>query len=111
LCEDARSALVAHDWPGNILELRNVLQRAVILTDGDIIEVRHVSLRSRPCTDAQPVRQTLSDMERSAIERALHEAAGNKTKAARRLGLTRTQLYGRLRRYGLEDSPSVGALP
>jgi transcriptional regulator with PAS, ATPase and Fis domain len=110
LCDDARKGLLAHDWPGNIRELRNAIERAVILSDGNVIEVRHLSLRSRPCTRAQPIGSTLSDMERSAIERALHEAGGNKAQAARRLGLSRTQLYGRLRRYGLEDPPSIGTL-
>ena len=111
LRDDAVDALLAHDWPGNVRELRNVLERATILADGEI-EVRHLSLRSRttqapqPCDPGWlPPPSDLSVVERGTIQRVLNETDGNKSKAARRLGLTRTQLYGRLRRYGLEDRP------
>ncbi len=98
LLDDALGALLAHDWPGNVRELRNVLERAAILTDGDI-ECRHLSLRPR----RRPApTDNLHDIERVTIERVLYETSWNKAEAARRLGLTRTQLYGRLRRYGLE---------
>jgi transcriptional regulator with PAS, ATPase and Fis domain len=99
LRDDARAALLAHDWPGNVRELRNVIERAAILADGDI-DCRHLSLRSKP-----RVASTSTDLgvvERGTIERVLNETDWNKSKAAVRLGLTRTQLYGRLRRYGLD---------
>jgi transcriptional regulator with PAS, ATPase and Fis domain len=99
LQDDALEALLAHDWPGNVRELRNVLERAVILSDGDI-ECRHLALR--PKVRALPRSNDLSAVERSTIERVLLETGWNKSRAARRLGLTRTQLYGRLKRYGLE---------
>jgi two-component system response regulator AtoC len=99
LADEALDALMRHDWPGNVRELRNVLERAAILSDGDI-ECRHMSLRPRVRQLSQPC--DLSLVERGTIERVLHETHGNKSKAARRLGLTRTQLYGRLRRYGLQ---------
>jgi len=110
LSDAALDALRGHDWPGNVRELRNVLERAVILSDGDI-EPRHLSLRSRvrPAA-AVPAPSELSQVERGAIERILHETHWNKSKAARRLGLSRTQLYGRLRRYGLEDPSAAVAL-
>jgi transcriptional regulator with PAS, ATPase and Fis domain len=99
LTADARAALLAHDWPGNVRELRNAIERAVILADGHI-EGRHLSLRPKM---RMPVPSNdLTVVERSTIERILHETGWNKSKAARHLGLTRTQLYGRLRRYGLE---------
>jgi len=100
LTDDAREALLAHTWPGNVRELRNVLERASILSDEGIIEARHLSLQPAPMFTAQP--QDLNGMERQAIERVLRETDGNKSKTARQLGLTRTQLYVRLRRYGLE---------
>jgi two-component system response regulator AtoC len=107
LRDDALDALLAHDWPGNVRELRNVLERAAILSDGDI-ECRHLSLRPKmrglsPSSD-------LSTVERGTIQRVLHETGGNKSRAARRLGLTRTQLYGRLKRYGLEADAANVAL-
>ena len=111
LRDDAIAALLAHDWPGNIRELRNVLERATILTDGDI-ECCHLSLRPRtpqlpPPNDVSqsPPPSDLSTVERGTIQRVLNQTDWNKSKAARLLGLTRTQLYGRLRRYGLEVPP------
>ena len=105
LRDDALDALLAHDWPGNVRELRNVLERAVILSDGDI-ESRHLSLRPKMRALSPP--SDLSTVERGTIERVLHETNWNKSRAALRLGLTRTQLYGRLKRYGLEaDSADV----
>jgi len=105
--EDALNALLAHEWPGNIRELRNVLERAAILADGDI-EPRHLSLRSKPRTAATS--SDLGTVERDTIERIMQQSGWNKSKAARRLGLTRTQLYGRLRRYGIEAAAADIAL-
>jgi transcriptional regulator with PAS, ATPase and Fis domain len=112
LRDDALDALLAHDWPGNVRELHNVLERATILADGDI-ECCHLSLRPRtprlplPSDVSElPPPSDLSVVERGTIQRVLNETEWNKSKAARRLGLTRTQLYGRLRRYGLEARPN-----
>jgi len=99
LGEDARAALLAYDWPGNVRELRNVLERAAILADGEI-DCRHLVLRPRIRTLSMS--NDLGVLERGTIERVMRESEGNKSKAARQLGLTRMQLYGRLRRYGLE---------
>jgi len=99
LLDEALDALLAHDWPGNVRELRNVLERAAILTDGDI-ECRHLSLRRKSRLVAST--DDVHNIERATIERVLSETSWNKAQAARRLGLTRTQLYGRLRRYRLE---------
>ena len=104
LSDDALDLLLAHDWPGNVRELRNVLERAAIMADGDI-ECRHLSLRSR-IRATPPPPSDLKVVERGTIERILFETDWNKAKAARRLGLTRTQLYARLRRYGLEPHPA-----
>jgi len=89
------------------VQLRNVLERAVILSDGDI-ECRHLSLRTKVRTSAPA--SDLSIVEKGTIERILHQTGWNKSRAARHLGLTRTQLYGRLRRYGLEAPPVDVAL-
>jgi transcriptional regulator with PAS, ATPase and Fis domain len=102
LLDEALDALLAHDWPGNVRELRNVLERASILTDGDI-ECRHLSLRRKRRPPAAT--DNLQNIERATIERVLDETNWNKARAARRLGLTRTQLYGRLRRYKVEPPP------
>ena len=106
LLDEAFNALITHDWPGNVRELRNVLERAAILSDGEI-GYDHLSFRRRRPTAPRPV--DLRAAERVTIERILRETDWNKSKAARRLGLTRTQLYARLRRHGL-DSPIAGGV-
>jgi two-component system response regulator HydG len=102
LTPDAMEALPRHEWPGNVRELRNVIERAVIVCDGRFIDAEHLCLRVRQ--HSAPVNSTdLSALERQAIERAMRDVGGNKVKAARLLGITRTQLYGRLRKFGLEN--------
>jgi DNA-binding NtrC family response regulator len=105
LADAARDALLAHAWPGNIRELRNVLESAAILSDDGVIERRHLSLQAKPIAAASST--DLSAIERQTIETVLRETDGNKSKTARRLGLTRTQLYVRLRRYGLEQAEAM----
>ena len=105
LSEEARAALLAHDWPGNVRELRNVLERAAILCEGGVITTEHLSLYSRRVA-AAPSTTDLGTLERQMIEQVLSETRWNKVMAAKRLGLTRTQLYGRLRKYDL-DRPAV----
>jgi transcriptional regulator with PAS, ATPase and Fis domain len=101
LTPDALEMLVGHEWPGNVRELHNALERAAILCEGGLITGKHLSLRS---TNVVALRRPphLSDVERRTIAQVLSETGGNKSKAARRLGITRTQLYCRLRKYGLE---------
>jgi transcriptional regulator with PAS, ATPase and Fis domain len=98
LTGEAEAALIAHDWPGNVRELRNALERAAILCEGGMIGTEHLSLYSRA---RATVSTDLRALERQMIERVLLEMRWNKVKAAKRLGLTRTQLYGRLRKYDL----------
>ena len=105
LADAARDALLAHAWPGNIRELRNVLESAAILSDDGAIERRHLSLQATESTAASST--DLSTIERQTIETVLRETDWNKSKTARRLGLTRTQLYVRLRRYGLEQAGAM----
>jgi DNA-binding NtrC family response regulator len=101
LSDEAHDALVAHRWPGNIRELRNVLESAAILSEEGIIERRHLSLHANSAAAAT---DDLATLERQTIENVLRQNGWNKAKAALRLGLTRTQLYARLRRYGIERS-------
>jgi transcriptional regulator with PAS, ATPase and Fis domain len=103
LTPEAMEALFRHDWPGNVRELRNVLERALILCDGPLINAEH--LRLRPRKDIAPSSITdLGSLEKHAIEQALRDAGGNKVRAARQLGISRMQLYGRLRKFGLENA-------
>ncbi|HEV3062661.1 MAG TPA: sigma 54-interacting transcriptional regulator [Vicinamibacterales bacterium] len=103
LAAEAREALISYHWPGNVRELRNVLERAAILSDEGLIEPCHLSFQSTAAVPATSPHD-LGAMERDTIETVLRQTDGNKSKTARRLGLTRTQLYVRLRRYGIEHS-------
>jgi transcriptional regulator with PAS, ATPase and Fis domain len=105
LTRDAREALLRHDWPGNVRELRNALERAAILCEGGLISAQHLSLYA-PRRPVEAATTDLNTVERQTIETVMRECRGNKSKAAKRLGLSRTQLYVRLRKYDL-DQPSA----
>ena len=101
----ARAALVEYPWPGNIRELKNALWRAAILADGAPIAPEHLGLGSlgTPAPGAHPAgARTLEASEREAIERALAATGGNKVRAAQHLGIARSTLNEKLKRYGLE---------
>jgi transcriptional regulator with GAF, ATPase, and Fis domain len=104
MTREARQALLDHGWPGNVRELRNVLERAAIVCEGGLIVPEHLALTAdEPATE--PVRSETTNVkaiERQLIEQVLRECQGNKSEAARRLGLTRKQLYVRLRQYDTE---------
>jgi len=128
ISRQARDTLRGYHWPGNVRELRNVLERAAILCEGGLITSEHLAIAAVPPPRdpiAAPVgdgailvvdaRQPpsppaarpasagdLQSMERALVEQALQHARFNKSKAAKSLGLTRAQLYVRMRRYGLE---------
>jgi DNA-binding NtrC family response regulator len=105
LSRDARKALLSHPWPGNIRELQNAIERALIVSDGGLITAAQLGLTGQPDAEtALPgtvTDESLAALERRTIEAALARAKGNKSRAAAALGLTRTQLYTRLRRLGV----------
>jgi two-component system NtrC family response regulator len=101
LTREAREALLRHDWPGNVRELHNALERAAILCEGGLIHAGHLGLQSVTRPSEQPTAD-LSAIERETIAQVLQDTKWNKAKAAKRLGLSRTQLYSRMRKYGLE---------
>jgi two-component system response regulator HydG len=106
LTKPAREALLRHDWPGNVRQLRNALERAAIVCEGSRIEPDDLALSDRPPTPVPPSTSPTSSLkvaERETIARVLHETRWNKSTAATRLGLSRTQLYVRIRKYGLEE--------
>jgi transcriptional regulator with PAS, ATPase and Fis domain len=105
LSTDALRKLVLYDWPGNVRELRNVLERAMIVRRQGTISEDDILLGPLPSAggEKEPEGLRLEDMEKRAILRALKVASGNKSEAARLLGITRRALYGRLERYGLDE--------
>jgi transcriptional regulator with GAF, ATPase, and Fis domain len=103
ISKEGREALLAYSWPGNVRELRNAIERAIILSDGGLITAEH--LPGSPVGNARPVGGNgagrLEDVERALVENALRDARNNKALAARKLGITRSQLYSRIQRYGI----------
>lgn len=103
LGEDAEQALCGYAWPGNIRELRNVLERAVLLRNGDTIARRDLRFESTPLQEVQvgDTGLTLQQVERQHIERVLREVGGKVEQAALRLGIPRSTLYQKIKVHGI----------
>jgi two-component system response regulator HydG len=100
----ALEALTAHWWPGNVRALRHAVERAVILSEGTMLEPGDFSLTSvSPAGEAQGSSDTtnLDSLERDAIARVLQDHKRNISRAAAALGVTRASLYRRMQKYGL----------
>ncbi|EJM96308.1 sigma-54 dependent transcriptional regulator [Herbaspirillum sp. YR522] len=105
---DAARQLLAHAWPGNVRELRNQMERAAVLSQGRCIGAEHLALSTVPpignsvevAWDGK-LDQVLAQVERTMIRRALAAADDNRAEAARRLGISRQQLYRKLDEHGL----------
>ena len=98
------AALLAHPWPGNVRELQHVVERAVLLAQGDRIEPMDLALRPAATTGDRLDGLTLEQAERYVIERALHRFSGSVNEAAKALGLSRSALYRRLQHWGIKAS-------
>jgi two-component system, NtrC family, response regulator AtoC len=122
--EAAMQRLVAGDWPGNIRELRNVIERAVVLSAGMPIDVLHLADMPMPIPAPAPIpaptppamvfdapppstattavlKEQVESLERQRIVEALQQSGGNQTEAAKLLGISRRMMLGRLDAYGL----------
>ncbi len=107
----AMDLLIRYDWPGNVRELMNAVERAVVLVRADYLDAQDFSIL-QPLLQ-QPARvpsdfdnidnRPLEEVEKSAILRMLEYVAGNKSEAARRLGITRKTLHKKLKKYGVMD--------
>ncbi|MGL5385927.1 MAG: sigma 54-interacting transcriptional regulator [Enterobacterales bacterium] len=100
----AMDMLLKYPWPGNVRELENSVERGVILLSGDFVSEKELPLSISQCVDVQPERQTgqaiqpLEQVEKQAILAALEQTAGNKTEAAKQLGITRKTLLAKLQK-------------
>jgi transcriptional regulator with GAF, ATPase, and Fis domain len=114
ISRDARAWLLDYPWPGNVRELRNAIERAILLCDGGLVTRQHLPAivgrpeEARAATGGRNGGASLpaggvdlDDVERELVEQAMAQTRGNKSRAARLLGLTRSQLYTRLEKYGL----------
>jgi len=104
----ALDALVSHDWPGNIRELRNAIQRAVVMAEDGELTASDFSFL-RPASAQGPEPETASGLsrweraERTNILGELARQMGNKTKAARELGIAKSTLFEKLKKYGIRS--------
>jgi DNA-binding NtrC family response regulator len=109
---EALEAIIRYTWPGNVRELRTAVEHAVVLAKGDMIElaglpqsvqsrgvIQHEKQLTRPLIDKGV---TLEEAEKQLIIRTLKECRGNRTTAARKIGISRRTLHRKLNRYGLE---------
>ncbi|HEY4057803.1 MAG TPA: sigma 54-interacting transcriptional regulator [Kofleriaceae bacterium] len=127
LSDEAKQWLSSHEWPGNIRELRNACERAVLLATGSEIELHHLTITSDEALRRGPqgrrssptipppmgikapsaadmptqVRATVAELEKQRILEALERCAGNQTRAAEQLGISRRTLINRLDEYGI----------
>ena len=114
LTPSARAHLLGHDWPGNVRELENVLKRAMILSDGPLLQISDVQLSAQlpsqtgegasgPSTLAEAVARATRRVERSLIENTLTQYRGSRGATADALGINRKTLFNKMRQYDLTD--------
>ncbi|MCL5960992.1 MAG: sigma-54 dependent transcriptional regulator [Chloroflexi bacterium] len=111
ISEDALESLVRHDWPGNVRELENTVERAVVLSQGGVITAQHlvlVPLAERKFLDLEqkvqkrvPMKEIIADVEKQLILEALEQSQGNRSQAAKVLGIYRRLLYAKMKEYNI----------
>lgn len=102
--EKALDKLLHYHYPGNIRELQYSIERAVIMSDGNVLEAKDIifsPIESANIQDEEPAESKLSAIEKNTILRVIEKNNGNISKAAKELGLTRTALYRRLSKYDI----------
>ncbi|MBI5078665.1 sigma 54-interacting transcriptional regulator, partial [Candidatus Saganbacteria bacterium] len=110
ISEEAKQALINYAWPGNVRELQNLLERLVVLADGNSITEADLPFSPSPQPPAEadaklppsgPLRETLEQCEKELIQNALTQSGQNRSRAARILGLPRSSLNSRIESLGL----------
>jgi two-component system, NtrC family, response regulator AtoC len=110
---EASAALVTHSWPGNVRELRNAIEHAMLLTEDGTIRREHLpetvtvpgsspqAAADREVARTKGVKKALAELEQAAIEDALRAEGGNRTRAARQLGISLRSLLYKIEKYGV----------
>jgi DNA-binding NtrC family response regulator len=111
LAPDAAERLLAYAWPGNVRELKNAMERVAVLVRGEVVRAADLDFINGESHDArggdwpdEGLPQATERLERMLIARALRRARGNRTEAARNLGIHRQLLYAKMKQYGIEAS-------
>jgi DNA-binding NtrC family response regulator len=110
ISDDAIEKMMAYDWPGNVRELENAIERSILLCSGDLLNAADVRLDAArtktvgTMSNFLPEGMNLDQYEQSIIREALRRAGGNKSHAARLLGITRNALRYRLSQMGIDDA-------
>jgi DNA-binding NtrC family response regulator len=109
LAPSARDALIEHHWPGNVRELRNVIESALLTAEGASLDLGDLPAHILTRAPVSPAASghALETAEKAAIEQALSRCAGNATQCARELGISKSTLYAKLRKYGLTIARAV----
>ena len=100
----AMEKLLNHHYPGNVRELQYIIERAVIMSDGNVLQANDLlfsPIESTQVEETELAEMKLSDVEKNTILKVIEKHHGNITRAARELGLTRTALYRRLSKYDI----------
>lgn len=100
---EAMGRLISYDWPGNIRELRNAVERAIVVAKGSGITADDLPIPPTPRTVAED--QSLEAIERTHIEHVLEQTKWNATRSAKILGIHRATLYHKIKKYGLRKKP------
>jgi two-component system response regulator AtoC len=115
ISEEALDRMIDYQWPGNVRELENTIHRAIILARGSVITPQHIQFTGAPgkkngeidgqiadkVASGVPLKDIVAEVERQAIEAALEQANGNRSQAAKQLGIYRRLLYAKLKEYEL----------
>ncbi|NNG07997.1 MAG: two-component system response regulator, partial [Desulfobacteraceae bacterium] len=107
--QQAMDQLIRYDWPGNVRELMNAVERAVVLSSSEYLDEEEMPLVLKDKVaegeeapkEAIPGDLPLEEVEKASILRTLELTGGNKSEAARRLGITRRTLHKKLKKYGV----------
>jgi len=120
ISEEALKRLMEYEWPGNVRELENVVERAVVLSRGQIITSRELPFGDHEVDGHEEeggdevsveksfFKKSVAQFEKDLIMKALRDATGNRSKAAEMLGIYRRLLYAKIKEYGLEGYPPKG---
>jgi len=111
LSSEAKDLLLKYDYPGNVRELENIIERAVVISRGPVVTVADLPFREVPTFPEEGrknLKESLDTLERQQIQEAMEEADHHQTKAAAILGISERMLRYKLKKYGLKQNEASG---